>query len=428
MTNLVFIPGIGGSNLKAGDEFLFGAGFANDVAVALPLLMNKLPRLELNTDGTTKEPIQTGGLTGDFYATVARFFEQFGLRVIQCPYDWRFLPDRCAGDVLAKISEEIGYEDFYVIAHSMGGVVLRAMYAAMTEKSRMKRAFLLGVPFKGSWDIVQAFHRDGEFYQLLLNGSAIGRFLSLAGAFNATTLGPILGGTVTYFQAADILDRIIGGCDGVLSLMPYLPHLLEPATWADNPDINPAALVRVDGFRSREATGQLPASTQQFWGTGWPTAVALKTDGTYREVPGDGRCPPLPWNSRLSADLPFDANFVPCIHADLYKHPAINALIAQMIFEQEEDDAAVRKAQAYLKFLNVKTLPVGGPLGNVYVPNSMGPFVELGGERVDTTRTDTSKAKPVLFPRGCPQRTPAGAGPAQSSPVRLPSMQLGGQT
>src|SRR6186713_2096741 len=82
------------------------------------------------------------------------------------PYDWR-LDLEAGGDKLAKdIQEELDnpertVHEFHFIAHSMGGLVLRAMihsHKELWEKitaSKKTKALMLGVPNEGSYSIIR---------------------------------------------------------------------------------------------------------------------------------------------------------------------------------------------------------------------------------------------------------------------------------
>ncbi|MSN24365.1 MAG: CHAT domain-containing protein [Geobacter sp.] len=151
---VVFVlPGIMGSTLEVnGDCIWLGK---------LALMFGKFGKLEINRDVTPKEPFE------EYYGElIGRLRETH--EVIPFAYDWR-RSIMNAGEILAnqigakldEIEQRGSNMPVRILAHSMGGLVVRAMIAKKPEVWRRMtahsggRLLMLGTPNGGSYEIVR---------------------------------------------------------------------------------------------------------------------------------------------------------------------------------------------------------------------------------------------------------------------------------
>lgn len=107
----------------------------------------------------------------DFYGDLADELQRRGELVLPMGYDWR-KPIRIAAEVLAKRLEKEWPDDsprpLRIVAHSMGGLVARAMFARdpklreRFERSSQNRLLMLGTPNAGSMAIAKALLGDNK--------------------------------------------------------------------------------------------------------------------------------------------------------------------------------------------------------------------------------------------------------------------------
>lgn len=151
---VVFVlPGIMGSTLEAdGDLIWLGK---------LNLMLGKFGKLEVNRDVTPKEPFK------EYYGELMDLLRETH-EVIPFPYDWRHSILK-AGEALAKqinakldeIEQRGANMPVCILAHSLGGLVARAMIARKPEVWRRMaahnggRLIMLGTPNGGSYEIVR---------------------------------------------------------------------------------------------------------------------------------------------------------------------------------------------------------------------------------------------------------------------------------
>lgn len=198
---IVFVlPGIMGSHLDIGDRGIW--------LRYLALLRGGLADLA-DVDATNVRPV---ALVGDSYRDLCEFL-QTSHEVIPFAYDWR-RSVAAAGDLLAVEVENAlrrTRQPVRVIAHSMGGLVVRAMIARhpqlwdrMCERDGA-RLVMLGTPNRGSHDIVEA----------LLGSSATVQRLALLDLAHDRS------------EIAEIVARF----PGALELLPATGEFFDPARW-----------------------------------------------------------------------------------------------------------------------------------------------------------------------------------------------------
>lgn len=161
------------------------------------------------------------GLLADGYAALCRHLDA-SHDVLPFPYDWRLPLDELGAQLLAEIERQLpaleaAGQPLRLLAHSMGGLVVRAMLATPAGQKTWTRAcahpgarfIMLGTPNGGSHAIAA----------LLMGREALVKKLALVDLRSSH---------------ADLL-RTIAGFDGVLNLLPHPTagglDLLDQAQW-----------------------------------------------------------------------------------------------------------------------------------------------------------------------------------------------------
>ncbi|MGH7302052.1 MAG: CHAT domain-containing protein, partial [Candidatus Rokuibacteriota bacterium] len=203
---IVFVlPGIMGSELTVGGEAVWMKMFA--------LAMGGLSALRTGAD------VKPTGLIHSGYGDLCRFLSATH-EVVPFPYDWRLSIEESAETLRTAIDArlpeaEAQEQPVRIVAHSMGGLVVRAMLAteqgqrtwARMCKHPGARFIMLGTPNSGSHSIPA----------MLIGRDALVKKLALVDVKH---------------DYAGLLETI-AGFQGVLELLPYgsSPDLLDPATW-----------------------------------------------------------------------------------------------------------------------------------------------------------------------------------------------------
>jgi pimeloyl-ACP methyl ester carboxylesterase/tetratricopeptide (TPR) repeat protein len=150
--SVVFVlPGIMGSHLRIGDDRIWA-----DLA--------DLARGRLSSLGIDAANVEPDSLIARAYLDLVEYLEEAGHEVIPFPYDWRLSileESRRFGDAVAAKLAETSSRNLPVrfVAHSMGGIVARAMLAQQPSvwqqwsKRSGSRLLMLGTPNGGSYVI-----------------------------------------------------------------------------------------------------------------------------------------------------------------------------------------------------------------------------------------------------------------------------------
>jgi hypothetical protein len=166
---LFVLPGILGSNLKVGNERIW-LGWR---------LVNGFDRLAYDPKGTDVEP---DGPIGIYYNDlVTALFQDHDVKPFA--FDWRrpiaAEAARLAAEIAAALdARKTSKQPVRIIAHSMGGLVARALQIVDPEtwdrmmKSEGARILMLGTPNGGSWTPMQVLSGDDTFGNLLMNVGA----------------------------------------------------------------------------------------------------------------------------------------------------------------------------------------------------------------------------------------------------------------
>jgi pimeloyl-ACP methyl ester carboxylesterase len=203
---VVVLPGIMGTQLKIGKNRIWVDFF--------DLAKGGLSKLKLGGRAT----VETDGLVADSYKKLVSFLAN-SHDVEMFPYDWRLSIEQSAKELRKKLEEILkrtGTEHpVRIVAHSMGGLVVRAMLAtpegqeswAKMKRHPGSRFIMLGTPNGGSHAISA----------LLLGRDSLVRKLAL----------------VDLTKSHAKLLGVIAGFDGVLQLLPHKGTLdcYERSAW-----------------------------------------------------------------------------------------------------------------------------------------------------------------------------------------------------
>ena len=282
------LPGIMGTHLRAGD---------NRIWVDLSdLAKGRLGKLHI--DAVDVEP---DALVGGSYLKLIEFLEGAGHEVVPFPYDWRLSilreSRRFADAVAAKLAEtEASGMPIRVVAHSMGGLVARAMIAQSPsvwralEERPGSRLLMLGTPNGGSYTIPRVvLGRERVLRLLALIDLRHNRreVIELVTRFpGLLELLPVDGGQ--DFFDLDVWRRLEEHDDGRW-VRPKQTDLRQARRLRRVLDASP-----IDPERMIYVAGQAPAT---------PISVGVE-DGrvVFRATPeGDGR---VPWRSGPPAGVP----------------------------------------------------------------------------------------------------------------------------
>lgn len=286
----VVLPGIMGTDLHYRNDdrlWIDVAGFA----------CGKFPRLALDAD-TQDKPYPSPGTQAvyplmpadDFYGDLIERIQERGEKVLAAGYDWR-KPIHVAADALAARLEsewpEGSARPLRLIAHSMGGLVARSLFARHPKlrdrfvRSPHNRLLMLGTPNQGSIAIARALLRDNKQIALI------------------AAIAP---------QSQTELLSVAATFPGFHELLP--PHgriWAKPSVWetlyrqrgiaiGDRPELSVEAMTLAERGRQalRGSIGAIP-KTQTIYVAGFvdpdardATVVDISDDGSYLTGPGDG--------------------------------------------------------------------------------------------------------------------------------------------
>ena len=169
MPALFILPGLLGSNLKAGNDRIW-LGWR---------LVNGFDRLAYDPKGDTIVPDEPIGI---YYDDLTKFFFN-DHDVKPFAFDWRrpiaAEAKRLADEVAAALdARKTSKQPVRIIAHSMGGLVARTMQiVSRSTWDRMMaadgaRVLMLGTPNGGSWAPMQVLSGDDTFGNLLVSVGA----------------------------------------------------------------------------------------------------------------------------------------------------------------------------------------------------------------------------------------------------------------
>ena len=189
---VIFIPGIGGSEFKAGQDIFWsapdghGGTFSRAYSTDELVWVNQneavklgnddyFDVLRLKEDGDTPEAPGinlTGNVTPFGYGDIESFFTELGYEKNKnffiYTYDWRKDIRKTKQDLEALIEDvkqKSGQPQVNIVAHSMGGLVARNYISASESASKVNKLITLGIPHLGAVTSLKS----------LVYGFAIGR-------------------------------------------------------------------------------------------------------------------------------------------------------------------------------------------------------------------------------------------------------------
>ncbi len=175
---VVFIPGIGGSELKANQDIFWtaadghGGTYSHAYAANEKIWVNQdeaiklgdddyFDILKLKSDGITSESALslTNNLTPFGYGDIDSFFSEMGyikgVNFFVFPYDWR-KDVRSNSDNLDSLIETAktasGQSKVNLVVHSLGGLVARFYISDAVKANKVNKLIELGVPHLGAVD------------------------------------------------------------------------------------------------------------------------------------------------------------------------------------------------------------------------------------------------------------------------------------
>ncbi|MDD5147048.1 MAG: hypothetical protein PHV63_00655 [Candidatus Daviesbacteria bacterium] len=179
---VIFIPGIGGSEIKASQDIIWsaqdghGGTYSHAYSSNEKIWVNQdkaaelgnddyFDILRLKTDGQTPEAALslTGDLTSFGYSDIDSFFTGMGYEkgknFFTFPYDWR-KDVRNTKDSLDNLIETAktasGQSQVNLVVHSMGGLVARYYISDASKAAKVNKLIELGVPHLGAVDTTKA--------------------------------------------------------------------------------------------------------------------------------------------------------------------------------------------------------------------------------------------------------------------------------
>ncbi|MBU8817758.1 CHAT domain-containing protein [Mycolicibacterium goodii] len=329
---VLVLPGIMGSELSVGEREVWmrylallrgGLGDLGDVAAA---------------------NVRAVSLVGDGYRELCEFL-QSSHEVIPFAYDWRRSVTAAARLLAAEVESALRRtpKPVRIIAHSMGGLVVRAMIAQFPElwdricERDGGRLVMLGTPNRGSHDIVES----------LLGTDATVQKLAMLDLTHSTR---------------EVVE-IIAGFPGVLELLPHDEQYFTASHWQVNLAVEtsaaPAAALLEDARRTRDTLKEhlraFPHADRVHYVAGTSPRTVTGVDVKDHRVvltcttAGDGRV------TYASGRLPGVRTwYVDAVHGDLASHPPSFPALQDLL----ESGTTSRLA----------TDPIGGARGDVLYP------------------------------------------------------------
>ena len=161
---IVFLPGYGGSRLSYGLLQMWEPNILTILSFERYLRMK-----ENGTPYYNLTPIDDGKGPLDLYKKMIdalRKEYEPKTKVIYFPYDWRLN----VADTAKKLQDKLSaYDNVYLVAHSMGGLVASSYIQQSTvNKNKVKLLITMGTPFTGSAKLIASVE-NGEFFDNMLD-------------------------------------------------------------------------------------------------------------------------------------------------------------------------------------------------------------------------------------------------------------------
>lgn len=179
-TKVLYLPGILGSALG----WTEGPGAAlHPCWLDLPSVLDgDLVSLQIGNDGVSPGPLAQGrstvvsGLFAPVYTPLALFLRTVGYNVLPLPFDWRLSTFTLGQNLWPTVQGWAAGGPFYVVAHSQGGLVARAIYGQMLQQgaaAQLAGLITIGTPHFGSLEPVRLWWRQPVTYRALAAATAV---------------------------------------------------------------------------------------------------------------------------------------------------------------------------------------------------------------------------------------------------------------
>jgi hypothetical protein len=174
---VLFLPGILGSELWERGAIPILVPDRRIWIDPVQLLGGALNRLELGFDGFTPGPLAGGAVIyprsplSQFYGPMGSYLLAQGYDVLFLGYDWRYSIITAGNIVWQAVQPWLGSQPLYVVAHSQGGLVARAVYGLMAGlglAGQLARLICIGTPHYGAWEANWVWWHLARLYRWLL--------------------------------------------------------------------------------------------------------------------------------------------------------------------------------------------------------------------------------------------------------------------
>lgn len=335
---VIFIPGIGGSEMKATQDIIWSAGdghggtYSHAYSGNEKIWVNQneaanlgnddyFDVLRLKTDGVTPEAdlSLTGNLTSFGYPDIDSFFTGMGYvkgtNFFVFPYDWR-KDIRTTKDNLDALIESAktasGQSKVNLVVHSMGGLVAHYFISDATKAAKVNKLIELGIPHLGASTALKtlmygsALEKNvfgfiplgipaSEVRDLSQNTPSIFQLLPASKYFDFyNNLDKTI--PFPYRDDRDIDNNKITGAlnfDQIKTLLTNLNYNMTVFTFGElfHSNLDPI-LNQTNGVKIYEIAGTAQPTLGQIhetWWITWPVNLIPKTDEIF--INGDGTVP-----------------------------------------------------------------------------------------------------------------------------------------
>lgn len=317
-SSVVFLPGIKGSVLKWGNDFLWPPSlltFSDDIA-----------KLALTESGESVNPVVVDGVLEEFYSVpIYSGFTQFLDELEQqeliedwlpFPYDWRYGPEKIIADgvqtptgvfnVIEEI-EQLALErsktgKVTIVAHSMGGLLGKAIIKTLEEqgKAQLVESFVMvGSPQLGTPQAVAGLlHGDDEgiglqgLYYLVHPASSRAVSQNFQSVYNLLPsrayFETVSDSVITFDENASFTEpwRTFWGSEGINSYLNFFSFVTGAGVLREDPAINELRipeiargdlLLNAETFHNEYDAYEFPAHIRVVQVAGWgvPTVKAI---------------------------------------------------------------------------------------------------------------------------------------------------------
>ncbi|WP_341347072.1 hypothetical protein [Paenibacillus sp. FSL H3-0469] len=142
---IIFLHGTMGSELFIGENKIW---MPNNSPGALV----DISKLQMNSSGESVLDVKAGHSLDEYYSNIISFLSDKGYKVVDAAYDWRMSSSKNAVNLKQIIEKERAlypYSNYYIIAHSMGGLVATE-FIRQGNGHLIKKMITLATPFLGT--------------------------------------------------------------------------------------------------------------------------------------------------------------------------------------------------------------------------------------------------------------------------------------